>query len=150
MLWNSKDHRRVHISPQLFPTLIQVNLVHPIPSYSFRAHFNIIFQFTSGISCGRLPLDFPTRTLYALYALPISSSINIMTYEEENKSRIISLCYFLQPKHLSQHPIFEHLLLLFLPRCENQTFNRPTACVNSSGSKAGRQETLARRVADIR
>jgi hypothetical protein len=75
------------------------------------------------------------------------------------KSRRSSLGSFLQPKHLSQHRIFEHLRPVFFPRCETWTsaplrnrnsYNRLTACVNTSGSKAARQEILVWKVADFR
>jgi hypothetical protein len=44
MLWNPKFYCRVHKSPQMDPTLSQMNPVHSIPSYFSKMHFNIIFQ----------------------------------------------------------------------------------------------------------
>jgi len=46
ILWNPLVHYRFHISPQLIPTLSQINLVHTLPTDFFTILFNIIFQFT--------------------------------------------------------------------------------------------------------
>jgi len=41
ILWNQKIQHCVHKSPPIGPVLIQMNLVHAIQSYLFKAHFNI-------------------------------------------------------------------------------------------------------------
>jgi hypothetical protein len=70
-------------SPPLVPILIRINLLHTIPSYLSKIHFNIIHTPTSGSSqwspsfrlSHHYSIGIPLRPPYVLHALTISSSL---------------------------------------------------------------------------
>lgn len=76
-----KVHCLIHESISLSFNLSRKNLVHPIPSYVSRIHFNIILQRMSQIFLlVSSLLDFPSKLfmyscslLCVLHALPIAS-----------------------------------------------------------------------------
>jgi hypothetical protein len=70
ILWKLKVHYRTHNSPLIVPNLSQMNLMHVIPSYLCKIHFNIILNLRLGLPSGLLPLSFPTETLYAFLFSP--------------------------------------------------------------------------------
>jgi hypothetical protein len=47
ILWNPKVHYRINKNPPLFPILNQIDLIHTIPSYLSKIHFNTVHPPTS-------------------------------------------------------------------------------------------------------
>jgi hypothetical protein len=77
ILWNPKVYYRVQKSPKLVPILSHINLIHTIPSYISKIHFNIVHPPTSRSSQWSLTFWLPHQypPPFVLHALPISSSL---------------------------------------------------------------------------
>ena len=74
-LRDPKVRYRVHNSPPLVPNLRETNIVHdPLPSYSLKIHFNIIFHPYLRLGSGLFPSGFPTKILYAPLLSPIRAT----------------------------------------------------------------------------
>jgi hypothetical protein len=71
ILWNPKVHYRVQKSPPLVPILSEINLIHIIPSYFSKIHFNIVTHLRLGLPSGLFHSRFSTNILYAFLFSPI-------------------------------------------------------------------------------
>jgi hypothetical protein len=70
ILWNPKVHYGVHKSPPLVPILSKVNLIHTIPFYLSKIHFNIVHPPTFDLPSGLFPSTFSANILYAFLFSP--------------------------------------------------------------------------------
>jgi hypothetical protein len=69
VLCNLKVLYLVYNSPTLVPVLSYINLVHILPSYFFKIHFNTTLPFMPKSPKWYFPLDFPIKTLQAFLFL---------------------------------------------------------------------------------
>jgi hypothetical protein len=100
ILWNPKDHYRVHKSPPLVPILSQIDPVHTTPPY-LRFILILSTHLRLGLRSGLLPFGFPTNILYAvllapfvLHTLPISSSVGAWMFRTMiSHQRPLSIMY---------------------------------------------------------
>ena len=60
-------HYCIHKNSPLVPNLSQINLIHVLPFYFFKLHFNIIFPSKPSLPSGLLSSGFPADNLYALF-----------------------------------------------------------------------------------
>jgi hypothetical protein len=74
ILWNPRFHYRLHKSPPLVSILSQMNLIHTIPSYRSKIHFNIAHHLRLGLPSGLFFSGFPTNILYAFLFSPICAT----------------------------------------------------------------------------
>jgi hypothetical protein len=82
--------------------------VNTFPPYFSKIHFNNIFPFMPGSYKRYLPLDFPTKILYAFIKSPMHPTwssqlvlLDLITVMEVYKLWNYSLCSFLQPSTTS-------------------------------------------------
>jgi len=64
ILWEPKNHYRIHKCPPPAPVLGQIDQVHALTSHCLKIHLNIILQLSLGLPVGLFPSGFPTKTLY--------------------------------------------------------------------------------------
>ena len=86
VLWNLKANYLVYNSPTLVPVLSCINLVHILPSYFFKIHYNITLPSMAKSPKWYFPSGFPIKTLQAFFFLS----------------------YICHTSHRSHPPEFEH------------------------------------------
>jgi hypothetical protein len=120
ILWNPKVHYRIHKSPSLVHTLLQIYPVHTIPCYLSKIHFNIIRHLRLGPYKPPRPVTGAIFTYVLVFILltfpPIPIYIHLLTIHTTCPVYLIlfdliiimilgkvcclrspSLCSFLQP-----------------------------------------------------
>jgi hypothetical protein len=82
ILWKPKVQYRVHKSPPLVPTLIQINPAHITPSY-LKSILILSAHLRLGIPSGFYPSGFPINILYAFLFSPIGIFLNVNAPTED-------------------------------------------------------------------